>query len=122
MRKAVIAIVMFMAVTAIGGVAQAQCTLTNVTESLPGFFVGQPVNTEIEVCCGTAPYTFEIIDGALPDGLHMNSHGRITGVPRVEADTTVLVLITDSAGCSLGVTYPVRVMIAGAAADTGTER
>jgi hypothetical protein len=111
MRKVIVGIVMFLAVTAICGVAEAQCTLTNTTESLPGFFVGEPANTEIEVCCGTAPYSFEIIDGALPEGLHMNSNGRITGKPRVEADQTVLVLISDSAGCTLGVTYPVQVMV-----------
>ena len=111
MRKTVIGIVMFVAAIAVCGTAEAQCTLTNVTESLPAFFVGVPANTEIEVCCGTAPYHFEIIDGALPEGLHMNSSGKITGKPRVEADQTVLVLITDSAGCSLGVTYPVRVMV-----------
>jgi hypothetical protein len=110
MKRAVIAVVVFMATAAICGVAEAQCTLTNITESLPGFFVDAPANTEIEVCCGTEPYSFEIIDGALPAGLHMNSHGRITGKPREEADTTVLVLISDSAGCSLGVTYVVQVM------------
>jgi hypothetical protein len=109
MRKAVIGIVLFLAVTGICSIAEAQCTLTNVTESLPAFFVGVPANTEIEVCCGTAPYHFEIIDGALPAGLHMNQNGKITGKPRAEADTTVLVLISDSAGCSLGVTYPVYV-------------
>ena len=109
MRKSVIGIV-FMAAIGICGVTEAQCTLTNVTESLPAFFVNTPANTEIEVCCGTAPYSFQIIDGALPDGLHMNQHGKITGKPRAEADTTVLVLISDSAGCSLGVTYPVQVL------------
>jgi hypothetical protein len=109
MRKAIIGIVVFLAATAVCGVAEAQCTLTNITESLPAFFVDTPANTEIEVCCGTAPYNFQIIDGALPEGLHMNSHGKITGKPRAEADTTVLVLISDSAGCSLGVTYAVRV-------------
>jgi len=111
MRKVLIGMVLFLAATAVCGTAEAQCTLTNVTESLPAFFIGEPANTEIEVCCGTAPYTFEIIDGVLPEGLHMNSHGKITGKPRVEADTTVLVLISDSAGCTLGVTYPVRVMV-----------
>jgi len=110
MRKATIGIAVFLAVTAICGVAEAQCTLTNITESLPGFFVDTPANTEIEVCCGTPPYNFEIIGGALPEGLHMNSHGRITGKPRAETDTSVLVLISDSAGCSLGVTYVVQVM------------
>ena len=109
MRRIVIGAVLFMAAAGICSVAEAQCTLTNVTETLPGFVVGVPANTTIDVCCGTAPYHFEIIDGALPDGLHMNANGRITGKPRAEGDTTVLVLISDSAGCSLGVTYPVQV-------------
>jgi hypothetical protein len=110
MRKAILGSVLFIAAIGICGVAQAQCTLTTVTESLPAFYVGVPANTQIEVCCGTAPYNFEIIEGALPDGLHMNKSGKITGKPRAEADTTVLVLITDSAGCSLGITYPVLVL------------
>ena len=112
MRKVLIGLVLLLATSAVCGVAEAQsCTLTNVTESLPAFFVGTPANFQIEVCCGTAPYSFQIIDGALPDGLHLNSNGKITGKPRVEADQTVLVLISDSAGCTLGVTYPVRVMV-----------
>lgn len=109
MRKIVIGIVLLIAATGICSVAEAQCTLTNVTETLPGFHVGVPANTTIEACCGTAPYHFEIIDGALPEGLHMNMNGKITGKPRAEGDTTVLVLISDSAGCTLGVTYPVQV-------------
>jgi len=111
MRKTIIGIVMFLAMSAICGVAEAQCTLTTVTESLPAFFVGDPANFDIEVCCGTAPYHFEIIDGEMPDGLHLNANGKITGKPREEADVTVLVLISDSAGCTLGVAYPVRVMV-----------
>lgn len=110
MKNVLIGFVMFLAASAVCGVAEAQCTLTTVSESLPGFVLGTPANFEIEVCCGTAPYSFEIIDGVLPEGLHLNSNGRITGKPRVEADTTVLVLISDSAGCTLGVAYPVRVL------------
>ncbi|HEY0143810.1 MAG TPA: Ig domain-containing protein [Thermoanaerobaculia bacterium] len=110
MRKVMVGLVLFLAATGICGVAEAQqCTLTTVTEGVPGFVVGEPANFEIEVCCGTAPYSFEIIDGALPEGLHLNSSGRITGKPRVEADQTVLVLISDAAGCTLGVAYPIRV-------------
>ena len=109
MRKVMIALVMFLAASAVCGVAEAQCTLTNITESLPPFFVNTPANFQIEVCCGTPPYRFEIIDGALPEGLHLNSNGKITGKARAEADTTVLILISDAAGCSFGITYPVVV-------------
>ena len=107
-RAAAIALVL-LAFT-ISGVAQTTCTLTTITESLPGFFIGVPANTEIEVCCGTAPYRFEITSGTLPAGLHLNPNGKITGVPREEADTTVFVQITDAAGCTLTQAYAVRVM------------
>jgi hypothetical protein len=113
MRKVVLGIILFIAMTAVCGAAQAQsCTLTTVTESVPTFQLGTPANFQIEACCGTEPYNFEIIQGTLPEGLHMNSQGRITGKPKAEADTTVLVLISDSAGCTLGVTYPIVVAAA----------
>ena len=81
--------------------AQSACTLTYVTESLPGFHVGTPANYQIDVCCGTPPYHFEVVGGAFPDGMHMNQNGKITGVPRAEADTVVYVQLSDAAGCTL---------------------
>ncbi|HYK03250.1 MAG TPA: putative Ig domain-containing protein [Thermoanaerobaculia bacterium] len=111
MRKVILGIIVLLAASAICGTAEAQCLLTTETESLPGFFIGQPANFDIQVCCGTAPYHFEIIEGEMPEGLHLNANGKITGKPRVEADQNVLVLISDAAGCTLGVTYPVRVMV-----------
>lgn len=111
MRKVMIGLVMVLAASAVCGVAEAQqqCTLTNITESLPPFFVNTPANFQIEVCCGTPPYRFEIIDGALPEGLHLNQNGKITGKARAETETTVLILISDAGGCSFGITYPVFV-------------
>ena len=107
-RAAAIALVL-LAFT-VSGFAQSSCTLTTLTESLPGFVIGSPSNFQIEVCCGTAPYHFEIVGGTLPAGLHMNQNGKITGVPREEADTTVFVQITDASGCVLTQAYAVRVM------------
>jgi hypothetical protein len=110
MRKGLLAVVMFLAVVAVCGTAEAQCTLTTVTESLPAFFVNQPANVQIEVCCGTPPYRFEVIGGELPEGLHLNQNGKITGKPKVEGTFTALILISDDAGCSLGQTYEFQVM------------
>lgn len=94
----------------IAAVAQPDCsTLTNITEVVPEFTVGQPVNFQFEFIGGTPPYTFSIIDGTLPKGLHLNQNGALHGVPKEVADTTVLILVTDSAGCTLGVAYPIRV-------------
>jgi hypothetical protein len=93
-----------------GGAGAADCsTLTFLTESLPGFFVGQPANFQIEAIGGTPPYHFELVDGTLPAGLHLNSNGKITGKPTAVADTTIFVQLTDSAGCTLTQAFAVRV-------------
>ena len=89
----------------------AQCTLTFITESIPEFTVGDPVNFQLEVCCGTPPYRFEVttLGDPLPAGLHLNQNGKITGKPTEVDDNTVFIRLTDSAGCSLTQAFPVRV-------------
>jgi Putative Ig domain len=94
--------------------AFAQCetsTLTFTTESLPGFFLDQPANFQIQAVGGTTPYHFELVEGsALPAGLHMNAHGRITGKPQeLTFDTTIFVRVTDAQGCTLVQAFPVYV-------------
>ncbi|HYP27710.1 MAG TPA: putative Ig domain-containing protein [Blastocatellia bacterium] len=93
-----------------GAESVSQCTMTFITESLPDFPIGVPANLTLEVCCGTPPYRFEVVQGTLPEGLHLNQNGKITGKPREEADTTVFVRLTDNAGCSLTQAFPVRVV------------
>ena len=94
---------------AIASLAYAQCeTLTFITESLPTFFVGSPAHFDIEVIGGTAPYSFSITGGAFPAGMHMNSQGKIRGVPTEVADTTVFVTVTDANGCTLTSAFAVR--------------
>ncbi|MEA2162889.1 MAG: hypothetical protein QOK37_1016 [Thermoanaerobaculia bacterium] len=89
--------------------AQSNCTLTFLTENVPDFTLDQPAHFTIEGVSGTEPYTFTIVGGALPAGLHMNSHGKITGKPTELADTTVLVNLTDAAGCMINQTFTIRV-------------
>lgn len=89
-------------VLSIASLANAQCeTLTYWTESLRQFYVGEPSNFDLEAVGGTPPYTFEIVDGVLPAGMHMNANGKIRGVPREPAQTTILVKLTDANGCTL---------------------
>lgn len=107
MKRALIVAVVVLAF-AIPAFAQSTCTLTYLTESLPGFVVGQPANFQLEACCGTEPYHFTIVGGTLPAGLHMNPNGKITGVPREEADVTVFVQLSDAAGCTLTQAFAVR--------------
>jgi hypothetical protein len=96
--------------TATGGAADCS-TLTFLTESLPDFHLDQPTNFQIEGIGGNPPYHFQITDGMLPAGLHLNSNGKITGKPTGPlSDTTIFVLLTDSAGCHLTQAFAVRVV------------
>ncbi|HJQ38948.1 MAG TPA: Ig domain-containing protein [Thermoanaerobaculia bacterium] len=90
--------------------AQADCsTLTFLNESIPEGTVGVPYQFQLEAVGGTAPYTFTIIDGALPAGLHLNKNGRLHGKPREVADNTVLIRLEDANGCVVNQAFPVRV-------------
>lgn len=90
--------------------AQASCTLTFLTESLPDFTRGQPVNFQFEGVSGTEPYTFAVASGTLPAGLMLNKHGKLTGTPTTVIDTTVMIKLTDAANCSINQTFPIRVV------------
>ncbi|HVG25940.1 MAG TPA: putative Ig domain-containing protein [Thermoanaerobaculia bacterium] len=107
MRKVILVAIVSLCLAA---TALADCsTFTNLTESLSDFRLNQPVQFQIEFIGGTAPYHFEIVDGTLPQGLHLTANGKIVGKPTEVADTTVLVRVTDAEGCTLHVAYAVRV-------------
>ncbi|MFN2491530.1 MAG: putative Ig domain-containing protein [Pyrinomonadaceae bacterium] len=94
-------------------------TLTFVTESLPPFFVGETAQVDIQVVGGTPPYTFEITEGTLPNGLNFSNQGRISGTPTDSNDsTTVSVKATDNQGDYLTQAFDVQVETAqGRSAD-----
>lgn len=91
--------------------ALADCsTLTNISEVVPQLFVGQTVHFDFEYSGGTPPYHFEIVDGSLPPGVHLTPSGGLRGKPTVAGDTVVFIKVTDNAGCTLTVAYPISVM------------
>jgi hypothetical protein len=59
--------------------------------------VGVPYNGKIAVSGGTAPYTFTLTGGALPDGLALNVDGTITGTPTIAGSFDATIDIMDSA-------------------------
>lgn len=91
--------------------AFAQCEILNFdNESLPLFDLNEPANFQITASGGAAPYHFEIIDGTLPAGLHMNAKGKITGKPiEPSFDHTIFVQVTDANGCMLTQAFLVQV-------------
>ncbi|MDQ6652976.1 MAG: putative Ig domain-containing protein [Acidobacteriota bacterium] len=102
--------------------SQNQSTLTFITESLPGFFVGESAQVDIEASGGTTPYSFEITEGTLPNGLHLTEGGRISGTPTESGDTTVFVKVTDNEGSHLTQAYDVQVSASDEQSTGGTGR
>lgn len=87
-----------------------QSTLTFITESLPDFTVGITANFDVKASGGTRPYRFEITQGTLPRQLELGIRGKISGVARRQADTTVFIKVTDKVGASLTQAFAVRVV------------
>jgi putative Ig domain-containing protein len=73
-------------------------TLTFITESIPQFTVGVFQEFALEASGGTPPYTFEITQGNLPQGLTFDTDGTISGTPEVAGTFTPFFKLTDSAG------------------------
>ena len=60
---------------------------------------------------GTAPYTFAVTSGALPDGLALNpSTGRILGVPTVLGTFNFDITATDANGCTGVRSYSITIV------------
>ncbi len=78
-----------------------QSTLTFITESLPSFTVGTPYDFDLEPSGGTAPYTFALTQGALPDGIGLSPTGKISGTPTEAVATTAFVKLSDADGSHL---------------------
>lgn len=108
MKKAILVGILSLCVAAS---AFATCQyLTFITESLPGFWLNEPASFQIEVWGGTAPYTFQLVDGSFPSGLSIDSSGVISGTPTQQTwDHTVWIKVTDANGCHLTQAYAVYV-------------
>jgi hypothetical protein len=60
----------------------SQSTLTFITESQAAFTEGAPYDFDLEASGGTAPYPFALTQGALPDGIAINSAEKSRERPR----------------------------------------
>lgn len=61
---------------------------------------------------GTAPYTFAVTSGSLPDGLTLSTGGTLSGTPTAEQNATFTVTATDHYGAAGGQSYTLAVAIA----------
>lgn len=65
------------------------------TSPLPDGRVGDPYSQEIEAEGGTAPYSFQLLGGALPSGITFTA-GRLQGTPTAPYEGVLLIRATDS--------------------------
>jgi len=72
-------------------------SLTITTAAMPTGYTCGPYNMNMEATGGTAPYTWSIADGTLPDGISMSDEGKVMGVMTETGDYTFTVRVTDSA-------------------------
>jgi hypothetical protein len=80
--------------------------------SLPGATVGTPYSQQLTVTGGTAPVTFAVTNGALPDGLSLDADGLIFGTPTTEGSFAFTVTATDAVGVTATQDYTIVVSAA----------
>ncbi|MEO6325223.1 MAG: ice-binding family protein, partial [Thermoanaerobaculia bacterium] len=78
------------------------CPLITVNPlTLPNGVVGTPYNQIVTATGGTAPYTFTVSSGALPNGLLLaGATGAISGIPTAPGTFSFTITATDSLGCN----------------------
>jgi len=83
--------------------------ITLAPDSLPTMAQGTPFTQRIVASGGSAPYSFEVTAGTLPDGIVLSNEGVLSGTPSGAGSFTFTITATDASGCSGEVTYTVVV-------------
>ena len=83
--------------------------ITLLPPTLPNGMVCTPYgNTTFSASGGTAPYSFSVAPGALPDGLTLTG-GVLSGTPAKKGTFSVAITATDSHGCSGTRVYAIEI-------------
>jgi hypothetical protein len=78
------------------GVGALAVSSGNVPDVVPN----EPYSFKLEATGGTAPYTWSITSGALPNGLALATNGLVSGTATLEAANGFTVRVQDAAGAS----------------------
>lgn len=85
-------------------------SLAILSGDLPSGTVDRVYSRQLEVSGGTAPFSWNITAGALPDGLDLNtSTGEISGTPTLTGEETFSVRVTDARGASANRTLSITI-------------
>ena len=88
----------------------ASITLSPSDESLPAATSGSPYSVSLSATGGTAPYTYAVTYGGLPDGLNLNPlTGEITGTLVGSGTLFFEVTATDQNSATASASYSLRV-------------
>ena len=72
-----------------------------ISDTLPPASVGLNYNATVAVTGGTAPYTFAIASGALPQGVLLSDNsGTVSGTPSASGSFSFAISVSDSKGLS----------------------
>ncbi|MCW3108782.1 MAG: hypothetical protein JWQ09_3288 [Segetibacter sp.] len=73
-------------------------SLKITTNTLPLVRLNDSLNLPFNVVFGQPPYSWNIVRGAVPDDVVLNSNGVLTGIPREAKNSVFTVRVTDSLG------------------------
>jgi YVTN family beta-propeller protein len=78
------------------GVAIAAALQIGNDPALPPGTLGSGYTQQLWSVAGTIPFTYSLMSGSLPQGLHISSSGAITGTPTEQGAASFTVKVTDS--------------------------
>lgn len=78
--------------------AQSDSRMVITTDSLPEAYPHTPYNVRLVVTGGTAPWHWNVIRGALPQGIKLEEDGMLHGAAANGGDFQFTVLVRDSGG------------------------
>ena len=89
----------FASATAVSNAASCPNITITPDAALPNGLAGSSYNDTLTASGGTAPYSFAVTSGALPDGLSLSAAGVLSGTPTTAAGYSFTVQTTDANGC-----------------------
>src|SRR5262249_27506213 len=75
---------------------QTQPPITVLTRVIPVFNIGKPYRVQLQASGGTAPYSWRLVQGTLPDGVGLTTTGLLVGRPRGPSTSAIVVEVADS--------------------------